>query len=85
MRHFASAHFWRAFAALPPGVQELARAKFDLLKSNPTHRSLHLKKAGQYWSVRISRNYRALGKGVEGGVLWAWIGSHRDYERMVAS
>jgi hypothetical protein len=33
-----------------------------------------------YWSVRIGRSYRALGKQLDDGILWGWIGSHAEYE-----
>jgi hypothetical protein len=33
--------------------------------------------------VRVGAHYRALGTGIEGGVLWFWIGSHADYDRLI--
>jgi hypothetical protein len=33
--------------------------------------------------VRVGAHYRALGVDVEGGVLWFWIGSHADYDRLI--
>jgi len=35
------------------------------------------------FSVRVGLSYRALGVEVEGGVLWFWIGSHADYDKIV--
>ena len=61
MRHFASPDFWACFDALPTRVQELARKNYELLKKNPGHPSLHFKKVGRYRSVRVGRQYRALG------------------------
>jgi len=84
LRHFTSADFWALFNALPSEVQDLARENFELLKGNPRHPSLHLKRAGDYWSVRIGRKYRALGKDVDKGILWSWIGSHEEYDRLLA-
>jgi len=55
-----------------------------LLKQNPEHPSLHLKKIGRFWSVRIGRSYRALALEVEGGLLWFWIGSHADYDALIS-
>lgn len=55
MNHFASEAFWECFYKLPDVVQTLARKNFELLKHDPTHPSLHLKKAGRYWSVRIGK------------------------------
>ena len=83
MRHFTSPDFWELFNALPAEVQNLARNNYELLKANPRHPSLRLKRAGGYWSVRIGRKYRALGIDVDGGILWGWIGSHEVYEKIL--
>jgi hypothetical protein len=68
---------------LPKDVQRLADHCFALLKENPNHPSLHFKKVGRFWSVRIGRSYRALGFEHEGELIWFWIGSHSDYEKLV--
>ena len=46
-----------------------------MLVSNPRHPSLHFKKVGGYWSVRVGLHYRALGTEVEDGVpaLAPWL------------
>lgn len=59
--HKATKNFWKRFHGLPKNIQNLAREKFDLLKKNPHHPSLHLKKVGKFWSIRISLDYRVLG------------------------
>lgn len=65
-------------------MQQLADGCFDLLKADPRHPSLHLKKVGRYWSGRVGRQYRALAVEVPGGgLLWFWIGSHADYDRLL--
>lgn len=83
MKFVANASFWQSLHALPPAIQALAKKNFELLKENPTHPSLHLKKVGRYWSVRVGRRYRALGVEIEGGVLWFWIGTHAEYDRLL--
>ena len=85
MKHFTSPDFWALFEVLPAEVQRLARANYELLKSNPRHPSLHLKKVRDYWCVRVGLSYRALGKDVEGGILWGWIGTHAEYDRLISS
>ena len=69
MRHFASPSFWEGYEELPESIQELADKNYEILKADPKHPSLHLKKAGKYWSVRVGRKYRALGIDVEEGIL----------------
>ena len=77
--------FWTLYEKLPKDVQELADKTFDLLKENPEHESLHLKKVGRYWSLQIGEKNRALGVEVdEKGLLWCWIGSHAEYDSFCA-
>jgi len=84
MRHFASPAFWAAYERLSDHVRELADKNYTLLKSDPQHPSLRLKKTGRFWSVRIGLRYRALAVEVDGGLVWFWIGSHAEYDRMIA-
>ena len=83
MKHFASPEFWKCYRALPESVQALADKCFALLKSEPRHPSLHFKRVGRYRSVRIGLYFRALGVDVTEGVLWFWIGSHADYDKLL--
>ena len=82
MKHLASAKFWTLYRSLPAEVQATADKNYAL-KSDPRHPSLHFKKVGPLWSARVGDRYRVLGKGVEGGVLWFWIGTHADYDKLV--
>lgn len=84
MKHQASSRFWLAYDQLPNEIRNLADQSFELLKQNPRHPSLHFKKAGRYWSVRVGLYYRALGVETEEGVAWFWIGSHAEYDRLLS-
>ncbi len=83
MKHFASPAFWEAYQRLPEQVRALANKNYALLKENPQHPSLKLKKVGRYWSVRVGLHYRALAVDVDSGLLWFWIGSHTDYDALI--
>lgn len=83
MNHFASPAFWACYEALPKRVQTLAAKNFQLLNSNPEHPSLRLKRVKEYWSVRVGIGHRALAIPVEDGLLWFWIGTHGDYDRLI--
>jgi len=83
--HFASPSFWLSYRGLPSAVQKVADKNYELLKSTPRHPSLHFKKIGKYWSVRIGIHYRALAVEVEDGLLWFWVGSHSEYDRLIQS
>ena len=83
MKHYASSRYWSLYRALPAEVRELADKNYQLLKSNPRHPSLHLKKIGAAWSVRVGAHYRALGAEVQDGICWVWIGTHAEYDKML--
>ncbi len=85
MSHFASKRFWDCYRALPDSVRELADENFVLLKSDPSHPSLHFKKVGRFRSARVGRDFRSLAAEVDNGLLWFWIGCHSEYERLIAN
>jgi hypothetical protein len=68
---------------LPSPIQKLADKNFGLLKTDPKHPSLHFKKVGRYWSVRVGIEYRAIALKAEDGHVWFWIGKHEDYDRLI--
>ncbi|MES2603582.1 MAG: hypothetical protein V4603_01525 [Pseudomonadota bacterium] len=81
--HHASARFWQLYEALPAEVRAVADKNYTLLRSNPRHPSLHFQKIGTLWSVRAGMHHRALGTEVDDGLLWIWIGTHGDYDKLV--
>ncbi|HZP77461.1 MAG TPA: hypothetical protein VFB45_15060 [Pseudolabrys sp.] len=83
MTHFASPAFWEAYAKLPDNVRTLADKNYELLKQNPYHPSLHFKKIGRFWSVRVGLRYRALAVETGDDLLWFWIGTHADYDALL--
>lgn len=85
MRHLATDSFWSVYETLPPKVRALADKNFALLKENPRHPSLHFKKVGTKWSVRVGLNYRALGVESNKGLVWFWIGTHTEYDTLIRS
>lgn len=84
MRHLASPEFWALYEALPQSIQKLADKNFKLLKRDPRHPSLHFKRVRRFFSVRVGLSHRALGIEVPDGVLWFWIGTHADYDKLVS-
>jgi hypothetical protein len=72
---------------LPTAVQQLADQNYALLKADPHHPSLHLKKVGrtkQLWSVRVGEHYRVLGVEKAEGIVWFWIGTHGEYDTLLS-
>jgi hypothetical protein len=83
LKHFTSPKFWAAYNALPEQVRHQADDAYALLKQNPSHPSLHFKKTGAYWSVRVSIRHRALALAEGDDFVWFWIGTHKEYERLI--
>ena len=84
MRHLASPRFWRSYEALSAAVQEQADRAYELLKADPRHPSLHLKRIGRFWSVRVGLKHRALALETgEDTLLWVWIGTHAQYDQLL--
>jgi hypothetical protein len=81
--HFTTRRFWEYYGDLPKSVQLSADESYELLKVSPSHPSLHFKKVGKYWSVRISKEYRAVRVEVDQGISWFWIGTHAEYDRLI--
>lgn len=83
MKHFAPPSFWACYKQLAPSIQRLADKNFQLLKTNPRHPSLHLKKVGKYWSARVGRKHRTVAVEIDEGLIWFWIGTHPEYDRLL--
>jgi hypothetical protein len=81
--YYTSSDFWQCLNDLPKPVQTLAHKNFALLKENPRHPSLHLKRIDELWSVRVGINHRALGIDAINGIQWIWVGSHADYDKLI--
>lgn len=81
--HYTNRKFWLFYNELPEDIKQIADYSYELLKTNPNHPSLHFKKVNKYWSVRVGKAYRALGIEVKNGILWFWIGTHAEYDRLI--
>ena len=83
MNHQASPEFWACYRSLPADVQALADKSFALLKTDERHPSLHFKKIGRFRSARIGLHYRALAVEAGNDLLWIWVGTHAEYDRLI--
>lgn len=82
MNHHATAEFWACYDALPETIRRLADRNFERLKADPYHPSLHFKQIGKLWSARVGIAYRALAVRTGDDLVWFWIGSHADYDKL---
>jgi hypothetical protein len=77
--------FWQAYEELNAVQKRAARRAFALFLENPGHNSLQFKKLhgySDYWSVRVSRDIRVVGKRRVDTVEWAWIGTHNEFDKL---
>ena len=80
MRHPVSG---RATRLCLPAIRQLADQAFERLKRDPFYPSLHFKKVGRYWSVLVGSHHRSLAVETADGLVWFWIGTHADYDKLV--
>ena len=81
----ASSDFWAAYDRLPAAVQRHARKQYQRFRQDPHHPSLHFKELSTgLVSVRVTLSYRALGYREGETILWFWIGTHAEYDRLIS-
>jgi hypothetical protein len=76
--------FWKAYFRQNESIKKRARKAYQLWTEDPSHPSLRFKCINHdenVWSVRVSRDYRAIGVKDGDIVTWFWIGNHEDYEK----
>lgn len=84
MKHKAHPDFWQCYNQLNASTQRLADKNFELLKANPRHPSLQLKKVGSdLYSARVGLDHRALAFDLGEEWVWFWIGPHDAYEQLI--
>jgi hypothetical protein len=82
-----NARFRRHFAHLPKRIQEQSRRAYRLFKTDPSHRGLEFKKLPPHqdiWSVRVTDDYRAIGQRQGEVIVWFFIGTHAEYDALLA-
>jgi hypothetical protein len=83
MKSFTTSRFRRDYAALSPEMQQKAQKAFRLWQSDPGHPSLRFEAKGNFWTARIDRGWRVIGRREGDTVYWLAILPHDDYERFL--
>ena len=87
MTSHTTERFWKAFEELPRHIQRKARETYQLWRQNPYHPSLQFKQVHTrepIYSVRVGIGWRAVGVKSEDTMVWFWIGSHAEYDKLLA-
>lgn len=86
-----NSHMTRPFrellAALPAHVRQQARDAYVIFQQNPSHPGLRFKQVDPgpppVFSVRVGIACRAVGTVQGDTVIWFWIGSHAEYDKLL--
>jgi hypothetical protein len=79
--------FRAMFGSPPAHIQRQARESYRLFRQNPFHPGLHFKQIHPdppIYSARIGISFRAVGVRDGDTIVWYWIGSHADYDNLIA-
>ncbi len=82
-----TSEFRQTSGNLPDFARQQAREAYRQFKLNPNHPSLRFKKVHPQlpiYSARVSKSYRAVGQLEGNTVIWFWVGSHTEYERILS-
>ncbi|HWS82842.1 MAG TPA: hypothetical protein VN207_01135 [Ktedonobacteraceae bacterium] len=86
MKSRRTSQFKKLLAQLPIKAQEQAEKSYQQFKRDPYHNSLDFKQVqGRkfLYCTRVGDHYRAIGR-IEGDtIIWSWIGTHEDYNKII--
>ena len=85
MKSLTSRQFREGYALLPEPIKAQARRAHSLFLQDASHPGLNFKKVddeNDIYSARIGLGYRALGHLNGDTVVWFWIGTHSEYNRL---
>lgn len=88
MKSATTERFRLLFAVAPPERRIRIRSAYRLWKENPAHPSLRFKKVHSrlaIYSARVDLDWRAVGILEGDTMIWFWVGSHAQYESLLAS
>ena len=84
MKSRATPEFWRLYRNLPRDIQTASGKAYTTFLRNPAHPGLRLERVKsnpRVWSVRITRDYRAVALRIGDDWIWFWIGTHKEFDR----
>ncbi len=87
MKSRTTKRFRQAYGALPEQVRRQAREAYRLFAQNPQHPSLRFRRVHAtlpVYSARVNIDYRAVGIRDDDEIVWFWIGSHGEYDQLLA-
>ena len=86
MKSHVTNQFIKRFNTIPLRIQRLARKNYKLWKENHYHPGLKFKEVkpnSNIYSVRIGIGWSAVGIVEANTIIWFWVGSHSEYDKIV--
>ncbi len=86
MKSTATEKFWKCYKSLPHDIKKSAKEAYQIFVKDPWHPGLRFKRVHSrlpIYSVRITKDYRAVGVLKQDTIIWLWIGSHSDYDQLL--
>ena len=86
MKSHLTENFITCFNRLPERVKQSARRAYQFWRDDPHHPGLQFKRVGrrhEVYSVRVGIGWRAIGVKDADTMVWFWIGSHAQYDRLL--
>lgn len=87
MKSFTTERFRKLYRELPEPIRRQAREAYRHFSADPYHPGLQFKKvhpSKPIYSARVNLDYRVLGTLDNDEIVWFWIGSHTDYDKLLA-
>lgn len=87
MRSYTNGRFRKLYRELPTTVRRQAREAYRFFEENPNYPGLQFKRVHPnlpIYSARINLDYRVLGTLDGDAIIWFWIGSHAEYDKLLA-
>jgi len=78
--------FRKLYENLPEQIRNQTKQAYNQFKSDPYYPGLHFKRVHSsrpIYSIRITKDYRAVGVQQNNEIIWFWIGSHSDYDKLM--
>ena len=86
MKSRTTDRFWKCYDLLHADIKKRAKEAYSQFLKDPYYPSLYFKRVHStrpIFSVRITKDYRAIGVLHENEIIWFWIGSHSEYDRLL--
>jgi hypothetical protein len=86
MKSRTTDRFWKSYKVLPEYIKKEAKKAYNNFFNDPYHPGLHFKRIHStrpIFSIRITKEYRAVAVQQDNVIIWIWIGSHTEYEKII--